>query len=97
MAKAYMAVDGHPRVRLLVEFRATAEQTADYLWDGLTWEEMEARGRLTTKRVDEAVREGMHRRGGDWFIENDDAYEQEGGREWALEHVRRVYKFPEEG
>lgn len=90
-----MAVDEHPRVRLFIEFRAVAEQLGDFLWEGLTWEEQEARGKLTAKRVDDAVRDGMRRRGRDFFIENDDAYEDEGGREWALEHVRRVYRFPE--
>lgn len=89
--------NGNYRVWLRIEFHPVLQQLADYLWEGLRYEETVARGNLTAKRVDEAVRTSMARRGDEWFAENDDAYEKEGGREWALEHVKRVYKFPKEG
>lgn len=89
--------NGTQRVWLRIEFHPVLRQLADYLWDGLRFEEREAHPTLTAKQVDDAVRISIARRGNEWFVEDDDAYDDEGGLEWALEHVRRVYKFPEEG
>jgi hypothetical protein len=91
-------MDGHLRLRVRIEFAAVMEQVADYLWDGLY---SVADGgwttdlTLTAKQVDKAVRYSMSYRGSNYFVENDDEYEAEGGREWAQALVRKVYGFPE--
>lgn len=104
MQKAGLAKNGRHYVWMRVEIAADDYQLACFLWDGVTWQEQQDRGTLSAKRVDEAIRDSMKRRGDEFFVEDDDDFEfdadhggkhDRSGKDWVLEHVRRVYQFPE--
>lgn len=99
-SKAGLAQDGQQRVWITVQFAPALGQLAEYLWDGLTvkerFDDWSPEMELPVARVKACVDTSIHLRGSEFFIEDDDQYEHEGGREWAQSLVRRVYKFPEE-
>lgn len=97
-SNAAVASDGHHHVWINVTFTPSLEQLADHLWDGLSSAEIRTwtkGAKITAKRVREAVQTSLRLRGSQFFIESEDDYENNGGREWAQTVVRRVYKFPE--
>lgn len=99
---AKLATDGSHYVWLRVPFTQSAQSLANYLWDGMTREEMDSwdpDSVMPVRKVRAAVERSIRYNGTSWIGidgNDDDTWVNGGGFEWALATVRRVYRFPEE-
>lgn len=93
-------MDGKRYVRVSVTFVLGDLELANHLWNGLTSEFMahwSPEMTLPSPDVRDSVRRSIRLNGWDAEVGEDETFVNGGGLTWALEQVKRVYKFPEEG
>lgn len=92
--KLTRSVDRAMRATITVQFRLELQQLAQFFWDGSPASETctdHKRPDVPASIIHKRVISSLMRRGEDFFVE-DDLYWDNGGRQWALRQVSRVYR-----
>lgn len=97
--KATMRRGGRRMVTVRFTAHLTPEQLAVLFWKGFyEWEIKQARSQVSAPLVRKAVADQLGEQGqsSSYEVENEDDWEFEGGLDWALDQVMRVYGFTED-
>ena len=95
--KATLRRSGQRMVTVKVTAHLSVSQVAVLFWHGLyAYEAKQERRRVSAETVRKAVAEGMrdHGESSSYEVENDQWWD-DGGQDWAIDQVMRVYGFTE--